>query len=81
MKLLPVRQIKVFTLAALCVVASAAFAKKQTKPPAPPTAKTAPAAAAMPAFQKTIGNPKRRSRWKSLAISSVRLAAVFLRPR
>jgi len=38
-------------------MASAAFAKKQTKAPASSTAKAAPAAAANPTFQKTIGNP------------------------
>ena len=58
MKSLPVRQIGILTLAALCVVASAAFAKKQTKAPASSAAKVATAAAANPTFQKTIGNPK-----------------------
>ncbi len=57
MKLLPVREIRFLTLVALCFVATAAFAKKQTKAPAPSTAKTAPAAAANPTFQKAIGNP------------------------
>jgi protein-disulfide isomerase len=56
-KSLPVRQIAILTLVALCVVASAAFAKQQTKAPASSTAKAAPAAA-NPTFQKTIGNPK-----------------------
>jgi protein-disulfide isomerase len=56
-KSLPVRQIRVLTLVALCVVATAASAKKQTKAPPPPAAKAAPAAAATPTFQKTIGNP------------------------
>jgi protein-disulfide isomerase len=56
-KSLPVRQIRVLTLVALCVVATAAAAKKQTKPPTSPAAKASPAAVANPAFQKTIGNP------------------------
>jgi protein-disulfide isomerase len=55
--LLPVRQIKLFTLVALCAVATATFAKPQTKPPATPAGKAAPAAAANPTFQKAIGNP------------------------
>src|SRR6202165_5717358 len=55
-KSLPVRQIRFLILVALCVVATAAFAKKQTKAPAPSTAKATPAAAANPTFQKTIGN-------------------------
>jgi protein-disulfide isomerase len=38
-------------------VATAASAKKQTKPPTSPATKATPAAAANPAFQKTIGNP------------------------
>ena len=58
MKSLPVRQIWLLTLVALGLVATAAFAKQQTKAPAPSTAKAAPAAAANPAFQKAIGNPK-----------------------
>lgn len=57
-KLLPVRQIRFLTLVALCLVATAAFAKKQTKAPASPAAKATPAAAANPTFQKAIGNPK-----------------------
>jgi protein-disulfide isomerase len=56
-KSLPVRQIRFLILVALCVVATAAFAKKQTKAPAPSAAKATPAAAANPTFQKTIGNP------------------------
>jgi protein-disulfide isomerase len=55
-KLRPVRQIGFFTLAALCVVAPAAFAQSPTKAPAPSSAKT-PAPAANPTFLKTIGNP------------------------
>lgn len=56
MKSLSVRQILI--LFALCVVATAASAKKQTKAPASTAAKAAPAAAENPTFQKTIGNPK-----------------------
>jgi protein-disulfide isomerase len=56
-KLRPVRLIGFFTLAALCVVASAAFALPQTKAPASSSAKTAPTAAANPNFLKAIGNP------------------------
>jgi protein-disulfide isomerase len=44
-------------LVALCVLASAAFAKQQAKAPTPPSAKAAPAAAANPTFLKAIGNP------------------------
>jgi protein-disulfide isomerase len=56
-KLPPVRQIRFLTLVALCVLASAAFAKQQAKSPTPPSAKAAPAAAANPTFLKAIGNP------------------------
>jgi protein-disulfide isomerase len=56
-KLLPVRQIRFLTLAALCVAATAAFAKQQTKAPAPSSAKAVPAAAAPSIFLKAIGNP------------------------
>jgi protein-disulfide isomerase len=55
-KPLPVRQTRFLTLVALCVMASAAFAKQQTKAPAPSSAKAA-AASATPAFVKAIGNP------------------------
>jgi protein-disulfide isomerase len=51
-----VRQIRFLTLVALCVVASTAFAKKQTKAPTTPAAKSTPAPAANPTFQKAIGN-------------------------
>ena len=57
MKLPPVRQIRFLTLVALCVLASAAFAKQQAKSPTPSSAKAAPAAAANPTFLKAIGNP------------------------
>jgi len=54
----PVRQIKFLSVIALCVVASAAFAKKQAKPSTPAAAKAAaPASSAPPNFQKTMGNP------------------------
>lgn len=56
MKLLPVRQIGLLTIAALCILASGAFAKQQAKAPAPSSEKTATAGAS-PAFKKTIGNP------------------------
>ncbi len=57
MKSLPARQIRFLTLVALCIVASAVFAKQQAKPPAPSSAKPASAGAANPTFQKAIGNP------------------------
>ena len=57
MKSLPARQIRFMTLVALCVVASAVFAKQQAKAPAPSSAKPASAVAANPTFQKAIGNP------------------------
>jgi protein-disulfide isomerase len=57
-KSLAVRQIAILTLAALCVAASAAFAKQQTKAPTPSNAKAAPTAAANSNFLKAIGNPK-----------------------
>ena len=56
MKSLPVRQIGLLTFAALCILASGAFAKQQTKAPAPSSEKAAPAAA-NPASKKAIGNP------------------------
>jgi len=56
-KSLPVRQFGFLTLVALCVVASAALAKQQTKAPTPSSAKAAPATAANPTFLKAIGNP------------------------
>ena len=56
MKSLPVRQIGLLTLAALCVVGSAAFAKQQTKASSPSSAKSA-APPANPTFLKAIGNP------------------------
>jgi protein-disulfide isomerase len=55
-KSLPVRPIQFLILAALCVVAPAAFAQQQTKAPAPSSAKAATTAAA-PTFVKAIGNP------------------------
>jgi protein-disulfide isomerase len=55
-KSLPVRPIQFLILAALCVVAPAAFAQQQTKSPAPSSAKAATTAAA-PTFVKAIGNP------------------------
>ena len=57
MKSLPVRQIRFLTLVALSVVATAAFARQQTKAPTSSTAKATAAATANPTFQKTIGNP------------------------
>jgi protein-disulfide isomerase len=54
-KSLPVRQFRFLTLAALCLITSAAFAKKQTKAPAASSAKPV-AAQANPTFQKAIGN-------------------------
>lgn len=57
MKSLAVRQVGILTFVALCVVASAAIAKQQTKAPTSSAAKATPAAAANPTFQKTIGNP------------------------
>jgi protein-disulfide isomerase len=56
-KSLPVRQFGFFTLLALCIVASAAFATQQTNAPSASTAKGTPAAAAHPTFLKAIGNP------------------------
>jgi len=56
-KSLPVRQIRFLTLVALCIMATATFAKQQTKAPTSSTAKATPAAAANPTFQKAIGNP------------------------
>jgi protein-disulfide isomerase len=55
-KLLSVRQIGFLICVALCVVASAAFAKQQTKAATPSSAKTS-TAATNPAFDKTIGSP------------------------
>jgi protein-disulfide isomerase len=56
-KLLSVRQIRLFTLVALCAVATATFAQTQTKAPAPAASKAVAAQAANPTFQKGIGNP------------------------
>jgi protein-disulfide isomerase len=56
-KSLPVRLIGILTMVALCVVASAAFAKQQAKAPTASSAK-ASVVAAPPAFVKAIGNPK-----------------------
>jgi protein-disulfide isomerase len=56
-KSLPVRQFGILTLIAVCAIATAAFAKRQTKPPTPMTAKAASATSAAPTFQKSIGNP------------------------
>jgi protein-disulfide isomerase len=52
----PVRQLVVLILAAVCAVATAAFATQQTKAPTPTSAKP-PAQAASPNFVKAIGNP------------------------
>jgi protein-disulfide isomerase len=54
-KSLPVRQIGLSTLVALCLVASAVFAQQQTKAPATSNAK-ASAPIAAPTFVKAIGN-------------------------
>jgi protein-disulfide isomerase len=56
-KSLPVRQFRFLTLVALCVLASTAFAEKQTKKPASPSAKAATETPANPTFDKIIGNP------------------------
>jgi protein-disulfide isomerase len=52
----PVRQLVVLILAAVCAVATAAFATQQTKAPTPTSAKP-PAQAASLNFVKAIGNP------------------------
>ncbi|HWX37964.1 MAG TPA: thioredoxin domain-containing protein [Candidatus Sulfotelmatobacter sp.] len=58
MRFIPVRQIKFLSVIALCVMASAVFARQQAKPSTPAAAKAAPpAASAPPNFQKTMGNP------------------------
>ena len=54
--MLYVRPIRFLILFAVCVLATAALAKQQTKPPISSSAKVA-VAASNPTFQKAIGNP------------------------